>query len=36
MPAWLCDYNTQRPHSALDGKPPISRLAADNVLANNS
>ena len=35
MPAWLCDYNTQRPHSALDGKPPISRLAADNVLANN-
>ena len=36
MPAWLCDYNTQRPHSALDGKPPISRLAADNVLANNN
>ena len=36
MPAWLCDYNTQRPHSALDGKPPISRLAADNVLANNT
>ena len=35
MPAWLCDYNTQRPHSALDGKPPISRLAADNVLAHN-
>jgi transposase InsO family protein len=35
MPAWLCAYNTRRPHSALGGKPPISRLAADNVLGND-
>jgi transposase InsO family protein len=35
MPAWLCDYNTARPHSALKGKPPISRLARDNVLGSD-
>jgi transposase InsO family protein len=35
MPAWLCSYNSRRPHSALDGKPPISRLK-DNVLGNDS
>ena len=23
---WLEHYNTERPHSALGGKPPISRL----------
>ncbi|TDD58794.1 IS481 family transposase, partial [Actinomadura darangshiensis] len=23
---WLQHYNTQRPHSALGGKPPITRL----------
>jgi transposase InsO family protein len=32
MPAWLCHYNSLRPHSALSGKPPISRLARDNLL----
>jgi transposase InsO family protein len=35
MPAWLCDYNCRRPHSALGGKPPISRLIKDNVLGND-
>ena len=36
MPAWLCVYNTKRPHAALGGKPPISRLSKDNVLGNDS
>jgi transposase InsO family protein len=36
MPAWLCSYNSRRPHSALGGQPPISRLPRDNVLGNNS
>ncbi len=36
MPAWLCDYNSRRPHSALGGKPPISRLPKDNLLGNDS
>jgi transposase InsO family protein len=36
MPAWLCDYNSHRPHSALGGKPPITRLNKDNVLGNDS
>ena len=35
MPAWLCDYNTRRPHAALGGKPPISKLK-DNVLGNDT
>jgi transposase InsO family protein len=35
MPAWLCSYNSPRPHSALNGKPPISRIK-DNVLGNDS
>jgi transposase InsO family protein len=36
MPAWLCHYNSLRPHSALSGKPPISRLARDNLLGSDS
>jgi transposase InsO family protein len=28
LDAWLEDYNTARSHSALGGRPPISRLAA--------
>jgi transposase InsO family protein len=36
MPAWLCSYNTRRPHSALGGQPPISRLPKDNVIGNDS
>ena len=31
MHLWLHDYNTARPHSALGGKPPISRLNRDNL-----
>ena len=31
MHPWLHDYNTARPHSALGGKPPVSRLRKDNV-----
>jgi transposase InsO family protein len=26
LPHWLDHYNTQRPHSSLDGLPPISRI----------
>ena len=33
---WLHDYNTKRPHAALGGKPPIFRLAQDNVLGSDS
>ena len=36
MPPWLCDYNSRRPHSALGGKPPISRLIQDNLLGNDT
>jgi transposase InsO family protein len=35
MPSWLCAYNSQRPHSALAGKPPVTRLPKDNVLGND-
>jgi transposase InsO family protein len=31
MHPWLHNYNTARPHAALGGKPPISRLTRDNV-----
>jgi transposase InsO family protein len=36
MQPWLCAYNRSRPHSALGGKPPISRLARDNLLGNDT
>lgn len=36
MPAWLRNYNTSRPHSALGGKPPITRLPGNNLLGNDS
>ena len=36
MPAWLCSYNSRRPHSALGGQPPMSRLTKDNVLGNDN
>jgi transposase InsO family protein len=26
LPYWLHHYNTRRPHSSLDGRPPISRV----------
>jgi transposase InsO family protein len=35
MPAWLCGYNTTRPHAALGGRPPISKLT-DNLRDNDS
>ena len=34
-PAWLCHDNSLRPHSALGGKPPTSRLARDNLLGSD-
>jgi transposase InsO family protein len=36
MRPWLHGYNASRPHSALAGKTPLSRLAEDNLLGNDS
>jgi transposase InsO family protein len=36
MRPWLHGYNTVRPHAALGGKPPVSRLPGDNLLGNDS
>lgn len=36
MRPWLDGYNSTRPHSALGGRPPITRLAQDNLLGNDS
>jgi hypothetical protein len=36
LPRWLHIYNVRRPHTALAGKPPISRLAINNLLGNDS
>jgi len=36
MLPWITSYNHSRPHSALDGRPPISRLPKDNLLGNDS
>ncbi len=36
MRPWLHGYNRLRPHSALGGKPPFTRLPRDNVLGNDS
>ena len=35
MQPWLHAYNTTRPHAALKGKPPTSRIARDNLLGND-
>lgn len=35
MRPWLHRYNHHRPHSALGGNPPLSRLTKDNLLGNN-
>lgn len=34
--SWISSYNHSRPHSALGGHPPISRIARNNVLGNDS
>lgn len=36
MHPWLHGYNRWRPHSALGGKPPLSRLPADNLHSNDT
>jgi transposase InsO family protein len=36
LPRWLHVYNVHRPHTALAGQPPISRLAMNNLLGNDS
>jgi transposase InsO family protein len=36
MHPWLHAYNTERPHAAHNGKPPLSRLARDNLLGNDN
>ncbi len=35
MQPWLHSYNTARPHAALNGKPPITRIIRDDVLGND-
>jgi transposase InsO family protein len=36
LPRWLHLYNVHRPHTALAGQPPISRLAMNNLLGNDN
>ena len=36
MLSWINSYNHRRPHSALGGLPPITRIARDNLLGNDS
>lgn len=36
LPAFLAYYNARRPHSALDYKPPASRLGGNNLLQLNN
>jgi transposase InsO family protein len=36
MRPWLHGYNRHRPHSALGGKPPLSRLLGHNLHSNDS
>jgi transposase InsO family protein len=36
MRPWLDGYNSMRPHSALGGKAPITRLNQDNLLGNDN
>lgn len=36
MQPWITAYNHCRPHTALGGKPPITRIASDNVLGNDT
>ena len=36
MRPWLHGYNRWRPHSALGGNPPLSRLSGDNLHSNDT
>jgi transposase InsO family protein len=36
LPRWLHIYNVHRPHTALAGQPPISRLVMNNLLGNDN
>ena len=36
MQSWINTYNHTRPHAALAGKPPITRIASDNLLGNDT
>jgi transposase InsO family protein len=36
MRPWLHRYNRHRPHSALGGKPPVTRMTKDNLLGNDN
>ena len=36
MQPWLHHYNRHRPHSALGGQPPSTRLTKDNLLGNDN
>jgi transposase InsO family protein len=36
LPDFLAYYNARRPHSALNGLPPLSRIGGNNVLQNNT
>jgi len=36
LPRWLHLYNVHRPHAALAGRPPITRLAMNNLLGNDT
>ena len=36
MRPWLHGYNTERPHAALAGKPPLTRLKRDNLHSNDT
>jgi len=36
LPRWLHLYNVHRPHAALAGRPPITRLAMNNLFDNDS
>ena len=35
LPRWLHLYNVHRPHTALAGQPPITRLTMNNLLGND-
>jgi hypothetical protein len=36
LPRWLHVHNVHRPHAALAGRPPITRLAMNNLLDNDT